>query len=98
LLEYASLMSKKYASFEDMTAYPFFVETVVRDLVVSLSLEDTRKVSACLNVTFFLIQAMINEKQKAFQSTKGKKKKKAGVVVSRQGAMENYGEGINGLG
>jgi hypothetical protein len=36
---------------------------------------------------------MINEKQKAFQSTKGKKKKKAVVVVSRQGAMENYGDG-----
>lgn len=36
---------------------------------------------------------MINEKQKAFQNTKGKKKKKAGVVVSRLGAMENFGDG-----
>jgi hypothetical protein len=50
LLEYASMFSKKCATFEDITAYPFFVETVVRDLVVSLSLEDTRKVSSCLNV------------------------------------------------
>jgi hypothetical protein len=50
LLEYASMINKKCATFEEMASYPFFVETLVRDLVVSLSLEDTRKVSACLNV------------------------------------------------
>ena len=50
LLEYASMLSKKCSTFEESSAYPFFVEMVVRDLVTSLSLEDTRKVSACINV------------------------------------------------
>lgn len=79
------MLSKKFATFESHPSYSYFVESLVRDMVVSLSLEDTRKLSSTLT-------AMINEKQKA-QKTTGKKKK---VKVSLQAAprgdldMTNY--------
>ncbi|KAI8897343.1 eukaryotic translation initiation factor 3 subunit J [Globomyces pollinis-pini] len=85
LEDYAKLLSKKIATFENQLSYPNFVEILVRDLVASLSVDDTRKISSSLS-------AMINEKQKLLKDSKGKKKAKKAVanVAARGIDLTNY--------
>jgi translation initiation factor 3 subunit J len=70
---------------QSQAQYPYFVETLTRELCSSMSLDDTRKIST-------VISAQINEKQKAFSN----KKKKGGAVKKAQLAKastvetENY--------
>lgn len=75
--EYLQIVIKKFEPLEvtffqlQVSAnYPAFVEGLMREIVISLSLEDTRKISSSLT-------AIINEKQKA---TKDSKKKKSAKV------------------
>lgn len=90
LLEYADLLKKKISEFESLPSYAFFAETVVRDLVACLNVDDSRKISSCLT-------AIVNEKQKILKESQGKGKKKASakktVNVSARGEFENYADG-----
>nr|KAJ3403927.1 Eukaryotic translation initiation factor 3 subunit J [Polyrhizophydium stewartii] len=65
--DFVKLVMKKFSTFEKMPQYTYFVESLVRELALPLSVDDTRKVTTSLN-------AMINEKQKALKDNKGKKK------------------------
>jgi translation initiation factor 3 subunit J len=91
LLEYAEMLKKKTAEFENQASYAIFAEEVIRNLVSSLNVDDTRKISSCLT-------AIINEKQKQLKELQGKGKKKAstkkGINVQRGGELENYADGI----
>ena len=58
--------------------YYHFTETLIRDLLVPLDLDEVRKISST-------ISAMINEKQKQKKTTGGKKKKaKQAVNVQKE--------------
>lgn len=90
LLDYAEMLKKKTTEFESQVSYPVFAEAVVRNLVASLNVDDTRKISSCLT-------AIVNEKQKQLKELQGKGKKKAsakkGINVQRGGEFENYADG-----
>ncbi|KAJ3035047.1 Eukaryotic translation initiation factor 3 subunit J [Rhizophlyctis rosea] len=67
--EYIKVVMEKFSSFEKSSQYSYFVENLLRDLLVPLNVDDTRRISSS-------ITAMINEKQKAAKDV-GKKKKGA---------------------
>ncbi|KAI9205728.1 eukaryotic translation initiation factor 3 subunit J [Polychytrium aggregatum] len=67
---YNKELQTKFTSFEKSAHYAYFAENVVRDMCVSLSVDDLKKVAALLN-------AMASEKLKA-QKEKDKKGKKGG--------------------
>ncbi|KAJ3117523.1 hypothetical protein HDU96_006452 [Phlyctochytrium bullatum] len=72
---------------EGSANYAYFVETLARDLCVSLSVDDVKRVSSTLT-------ALANEKLKASKATTGKKKapvKKATLKTGPSGAdITNY--------
>ncbi|KAJ3311036.1 Eukaryotic translation initiation factor 3 subunit J [Boothiomyces sp. JEL0838] len=79
--DYAKLVMKKFATFENQPSYAHFVEILVREMVIPCSLDDTRKISSSLT-------AMINEKQKAMKDSKGKKKPvKKSLATAPRGAL-----------
>jgi translation initiation factor 3 subunit J len=86
--EYCNLLAKKISTFETNPSYAYFVENLVRELIVPLSLDDTRKVSSTLT-------AMINEKQKAQKSGNKKKKGKVSLQANPRGELDisNYDTG-----
>lgn len=65
-----------------------FVESLLREMVVSLSVDDTRKISSALT-------AMLSEKQKANKATGKKKinKKVTATVMARGVDTTDYGTG-----
>jgi translation initiation factor 3 subunit J len=63
--------------------YASFVEGLVREMVVSLSVDDTRKLSSSLT-------AMLSEKQKASKVSKKKSKKTTANVVTKGVDTTNY--------
>jgi translation initiation factor 3 subunit J len=91
--DYVKLVAQKFSSFESSVSYSFFVESLVREMVVALSLDDTRKISSSLT-------AMVNEKQKALKESQGKGKKKASnkrslATAPRGVDLTNYEDGNN---
>ncbi|KAI9093015.1 eukaryotic translation initiation factor 3 subunit J [Phlyctochytrium arcticum] len=86
---YIQTCMQKFSTFEGKSQYPYFVEALIRDLLVPLGVDDTRRISSS-------ISAMINEKQKAQKAVNNKKKpKKAGLGKSAPGGAldtTNYDE------
>ncbi|KAI8819865.1 eukaryotic translation initiation factor 3 subunit J [Fimicolochytrium jonesii] len=78
--EYLKEVNEKFSTFESKAQYSYFVESLVRSLLVPLNLEDTRRISSS-------VTAMINEKQKAQKTVGGKKKaRKKAALKSGPGA------------
>eukprot|EP00842_Homolaphlyctis_polyrhiza_P000560 jgi/Hompol1/1504/HPOL_003818-RA len=76
--DFIKVLMKKISTFEKLPQYTYFVESLLRDLVVPLNVEDTRRVSSSLN-------AMINEKQKAAKGPAKGGKKAAPKTVLKSG-------------
>ncbi|XP_041692770.1 eukaryotic translation initiation factor 3 subunit J-A [Coregonus clupeaformis] len=89
--EFEKLLKDKISPFESSIHYAGFLETLFRDLSLSLEVEDLKKVSTSLTV-------LLSEKQKQEkQLNKGKKKKKGvlpagGMKVKMKDDLADYGE------
>ncbi|XP_072236798.1 eukaryotic translation initiation factor 3 subunit J-B isoform X2 [Leuresthes tenuis] len=70
--EFEKLLKEKISQFEKSVHYSSFLDSLFRELCISLEVEDLKKVSNSLSV-------LLSEKQKQEKQNKGKKKKK-GVV------------------
>ncbi|XP_077442565.1 eukaryotic translation initiation factor 3 subunit J-B [Stigmatopora argus] len=70
--EFEKLLKEKISQFEKSVHYSNFLDSLFRELSISLEVEDLKKVSNSLSV-------LLSEKQKQEKQNKGKKKKK-GVV------------------
>ncbi|XP_061598305.1 eukaryotic translation initiation factor 3 subunit J-B [Cololabis saira] len=70
--EFEKLLKEKISQFEKSVHYSSFLDSLFRELCISLEVEDLKKVSNS-------ISALLTEKQKQEKQNKGKKKKK-GVV------------------
>ncbi|XP_076012068.1 eukaryotic translation initiation factor 3 subunit J-B [Genypterus blacodes] len=70
--EFEKVLKEKFSQFEKSVHYSSFLESLFRELCISLEIEDLKKVSNSLAV-------LLSEKQKQEKQNKGKKKKK-GVV------------------
>ncbi|XP_053192250.1 eukaryotic translation initiation factor 3 subunit J-B [Scomber japonicus] len=70
--EFEKLLKEKITQFEKSVHYSSFLDSLFRELCISLEVEDLKKVSNSLTV-------LLSEKQKQEKQNKGKKKKK-GVV------------------
>ncbi|XP_030270374.1 eukaryotic translation initiation factor 3 subunit J-B [Sparus aurata] len=70
--EFEKLLKEKITQFEKSVHYSSFLDSLFRELCISLEVEDLKKVSNSLSV-------LLSEKQKQEKQNKGKKKKK-GVV------------------
>ena len=67
---FVKVLMKKLSTFESKPQYAYFVETLLRDLVVSLSPDAIRQILSSLT-------AVMNEKQKALKEAQSKGKKKS---------------------
>ncbi|KAM4747286.1 eukaryotic translation initiation factor 3 subunit J [Rhinophrynus dorsalis] len=70
--EFGKLLKEKITQYEKSLYYPGFLEALVRDVCISLEIEDLKKINNALTV-------LCSEKQKQEKQNKAKKKKK-GVV------------------
>ncbi|XP_061615016.1 eukaryotic translation initiation factor 3 subunit J-B isoform X1 [Phyllopteryx taeniolatus] len=70
--EFEKLLKEKISQFEKSVHYSNFLESLFRELCISLEVDDLKKVSNSLSV-------LLSEKQKQEKQNKGKKKKK-GVI------------------
>ncbi|KAM8877782.1 LOW QUALITY PROTEIN: eukaryotic translation initiation factor 3 subunit J-B [Synchiropus picturatus] len=70
--EFEKLLKEKISRFEKSVHYSSFLDSLFRDLCISLEVDDLKKVSNSLSL-------LLSEKQKQEKQNKGKKKKK-GVV------------------
>ncbi|KAM9825538.1 eukaryotic translation initiation factor 3 subunit J-B [Syngnathus typhle] len=70
--EFEKLLKEKICQFEKSVHYSNFLDSLFRELCISLEVEDLKKVNNSLSV-------LLSEKQKQEKQNKGKKKKK-GVV------------------
>ncbi|XP_059214129.1 eukaryotic translation initiation factor 3 subunit J-B isoform X2 [Centropristis striata] len=70
--EFEKLLKEKICQFEKSVHYSNFLDSLFRELCISLEVEDLKKVSNSLTV-------LLSEKQKQEKQNKGKKKKK-GIV------------------
>uniref|UniRef100_A0A3B5LUJ6 Eukaryotic translation initiation factor 3 subunit J n=1 Tax=Xiphophorus couchianus TaxID=32473 RepID=A0A3B5LUJ6_9TELE len=70
--EFEKLLKEKITQFEKSVHYSSFLDSLFRELCISLEVEDLKKISSSLSV-------LLSEKQKQEKQNKGKKKKK-GVV------------------
>ncbi|CAF99687.1 unnamed protein product, partial [Tetraodon nigroviridis] len=68
--EFEKLLKEKISQFEKSVHYSSFLESLFRELCISLEVDDLKKVSNSLS-------ALLSEKQKQEKQNKGKKKKKA---------------------
>ncbi|XP_033841961.1 eukaryotic translation initiation factor 3 subunit J-B [Periophthalmus magnuspinnatus] len=75
--EFEKLLKDKITQFEKSVHYSSFLESLFRELCISLEVEDLKKISNSLSV-------LLSEKQKQEKQNKGKKKKK-GVVAGGGG-------------
>ncbi|KAK7912595.1 hypothetical protein WMY93_012806 [Mugilogobius chulae] len=75
--EFEKLLKDKITQFEKSVHYSSFLDSLFRELCISLEVEDLKKVSNSLSV-------LLSEKQKQEKQNKGKKKKK-GVVAGGGG-------------
>lgn len=70
--EFEKLLKEKITQFEKSVHYSSFLDSLFRELCISLEVDDLKKVSNSLSV-------LLSEKQKQEKQNKGKKKKK-GVI------------------
>ncbi|XP_068131184.1 eukaryotic translation initiation factor 3 subunit J isoform X4 [Hyperolius riggenbachi] len=70
--EFGKLLKEKITQYEKSVYYPTFLETLLREVCISLEVDDLKKISNSLTV-------LCSEKQKQEKQNKAKKKKK-GVV------------------
>ncbi|CAN9507131.1 unnamed protein product [Ophioblennius macclurei] len=70
--EFEKMLKEKISQFEKSVHYSSFLESLFRELCISLEVDDLKKISNSLSV-------LLSEKQKQEKQNKGKKKKK-GVV------------------
>lgn len=75
--EFEKLLKEKITQFEKSVHYSSFLDSLFRELCISLEVEDLKKISNSLS-------ALLSEKQKQEKQNKGKKKKK-GVVAGGGG-------------
>ncbi|XP_046897761.1 eukaryotic translation initiation factor 3 subunit J-B [Hypomesus transpacificus] len=71
--EFEKLLKEKISQFEKSVHYSNFLDSLFRELCISLEVEDLKKISGSLT-------ALLNEKQKQEKQNKQGKKKKKGVV------------------
>ncbi|XP_026175680.1 eukaryotic translation initiation factor 3 subunit J-B [Mastacembelus armatus] len=71
--EFEKLLKEKITQFEKNVHYSSFLESLFRELCISLEVDDLKKISNSLSV-------LLSEKQKQEKQNKGKKKKK-GVLA-----------------
>lgn len=70
--EFEKLLKEKISQFEKSVHYSSFLDSLFRELCISLEVDDLKKISNSLSV-------LLSEKQKQEKQNKGKKKKK-GVI------------------
>ncbi|XP_016342269.1 eukaryotic translation initiation factor 3 subunit J-A isoform X2 [Sinocyclocheilus anshuiensis] len=88
--EFERLLKEKISSYEKSIHYSSFLETLFRDLCLSLEVEDLKKISNSLTV-------LLSEKQRQEKANKGKKKKKGvlpggGLKATMKDDLADYGE------
>uniref|UniRef100_A0A673I322 Eukaryotic translation initiation factor 3 subunit J n=1 Tax=Sinocyclocheilus rhinocerous TaxID=307959 RepID=A0A673I322_9TELE len=88
--EFERLLKEKMSSYEKSIHYSSFLETLFRDLCLSLEVDDLKKVNNSLTV-------LLSEKQRQEKANKGKKKKKGvlpggGLKATMKDDLANYGE------
>ncbi|XP_026058768.1 eukaryotic translation initiation factor 3 subunit J-A-like [Carassius auratus] len=88
--EFERLLKEKISSYEKSIHYSSFLETLFRDLCLSLEVEDFKKISTSLT-------ALLSEKQRQEKANKGKKKKKGvlpggGLKATKRDDLADYGE------
>ncbi|XP_069799511.1 eukaryotic translation initiation factor 3 subunit J isoform X2 [Dendropsophus ebraccatus] len=87
--EFGKLLKEKITQYEKSLFYPTFLETLVRDICISLELDDLKKISNSLTV-------LCSEKQKQEKQNKAKKKKKGvvpggGLKANMKSDLADYG-------
>ncbi|XP_018602266.1 eukaryotic translation initiation factor 3 subunit J-A-like [Scleropages formosus] len=88
--EFQKLLKDKISSYEKSVHYSSFLESLFRDLCLSLEVEDLKKISNSLTV-------LLSEKQKQEKQNKAKKKKKGvlpggGLKATLKDDLEAYGD------
>ncbi|XP_036391348.1 eukaryotic translation initiation factor 3 subunit J-A-like isoform X2 [Megalops cyprinoides] len=87
--EFEKLLKEKISPYEKSVHYSSFLESLFRDLCISLEVEDLKKINNSLTV-------LLSEKQKQ-EKNKGKKKKKGvlpggGLKAKMKDDLADYGE------
>uniref|UniRef100_A0A671MXI9 Eukaryotic translation initiation factor 3 subunit J n=1 Tax=Sinocyclocheilus anshuiensis TaxID=1608454 RepID=A0A671MXI9_9TELE len=88
--EFERLLKEKMSSYEKSVHYSSFLETLFRDLCLSLEVDDLKKVNNSLTV-------LLSEKQRQEKANKGKKKKKGvlpggGLKATMKDDLADYGQ------
>ncbi|XP_028678665.1 eukaryotic translation initiation factor 3 subunit J-A-like [Erpetoichthys calabaricus] len=86
--EFEKLLKEKISQFEKSIHYSSFLESLFRDLCISLEIDDLKKISNCLTV-------LLSEKQKQEKQNKSKKKKKGvmpggGLKATLKDDLDDY--------
>ncbi|KAJ8247822.1 hypothetical protein GJAV_G00250910 [Gymnothorax javanicus] len=89
-MELSRMLKEKISQYERSVYYSSFLESLLRDLCISLEVEDLKRISNSLTV-------LLNEKQKQEKQIKAKKKKKGvlpggGLKAKLKDDLEDYGE------
>ncbi|XP_028926146.1 eukaryotic translation initiation factor 3 subunit J [Ornithorhynchus anatinus] len=87
--EFGRLLKDKITQYEKSFYYPGFLEALVRDICISLEIDDLKKVTNSLTV-------LCSEKQKQEKQSKAKKKKKGvvpggGLKATMKDDLADYG-------
>lgn len=87
--EFGKLLKEKITQYEKSLYYPNFLEALLRDICISLELDDLKKISSSLTV-------LCSEKQKQEKQNKAKKKKKGvvpggGLKANMKSDLADYG-------
>lgn len=94
---FEKLLKDKITQFEKSVHYSSFLESLFRDLCISLELDDLKKISSALSV-------LLSEKQKQEKAKNANKKKKKGVVpggglkANMKDTFDDYGALDGGYG
>ncbi|XP_056103964.1 eukaryotic translation initiation factor 3 subunit J-B isoform X1 [Rhinichthys klamathensis goyatoka] len=94
---FEKLLKDKITQFEKSVHYSSFLESLFRELCISLEVDDLKKINTTLS-------ALLNEKQKQEKEKKANKKKKKGVLPSgglkakMKDDIADYGEFDGGYG
>ncbi|KAI7811825.1 putative eukaryotic translation initiation factor 3 subunit J-A-like [Triplophysa rosa] len=88
--EFERLLKEKISPYEKSIHYSSFLESLFRDLCISLEIDDLKKINNSLT-------ALLSEKQKQEKQNKGKKKKKGvvpggGFKAKMKDDLADYGE------
>ncbi|KAM4676851.1 eukaryotic translation initiation factor 3 subunit J [Discoglossus pictus] len=88
-VEFGKLLKEKITQYEKSLYYPGFLEGLVREVCISLEIEDLKKIANSLTV-------LCSEKQKQEKQNKAKKKKKGvvpggGLKANMKSDLQDYG-------